>query len=89
MSKPKHLIFSMAKLLLTNTLEGREGHILVVMQFTKTRLPMVLSDRLDDINLKTTIKSTLSGLIQCSLTTCCDIFSRNRLFTPSLTVTPR
>lgn len=27
MSKPKHLIFSMAKLLLTNTLEGEEAHL--------------------------------------------------------------
>lgn len=31
MSKPKHLIFSMAKLLLTNTLEGDEVYILLVM----------------------------------------------------------
>lgn len=44
MSKPKHLIFSMAKLLLTNTLEGDEVHILLVMQFTIMGLPMFLSD---------------------------------------------
>lgn len=44
MSKPKHLIFSMAKLLLTNTLEGDGVHVLVVMQSTITGLPMILSD---------------------------------------------
>lgn len=41
MSKPKHLIFSIAKLLLTNTLEGGEVH---VMQFTIIRLTVIFTD---------------------------------------------
>lgn len=44
MSKPKHLIFSMARLLFTNTLEGDEEQILAVMQFAIIGLPMILAD---------------------------------------------
>lgn len=74
MSKPKHLIFSMAKLLLTNTLEGDEVQILAVMQFTIIGLTRdSRRPSLDDIHLQTKsliAKTTLNGLIQ----TCHNMF---------------